>query len=99
MTEINMAAVRRRFLLSPDCANRDPFRGRPLDLAPGQSRVPLVPAKGYGDLSFDPSTVHNGDPEGTKVVDPSEYRRRWREAVQQALGNLVEIRLDDDSRD
>ncbi len=96
-----MAAVRRRFLLSPDCANRDPFRGLPFDYPPGHSRFPLIPIDRYGDLSFDPSDVQNGATERSVTAttdEQREQRRRWREAVQQALGNLVEIRLDDDRR-
>lgn len=93
-----MAAAPRRFLLSPDCANRDPFRGLPSAFPTGHSRFPLVPVAGYGDLSFDPSSVQNGDTEEADVALTAEQRRRWREAVQQALGNLVEIRVDDHSR-
>ncbi len=93
-----MAAARRRFLLSPDCANRDPFRGLPPAFPTGHSRFPLVPVVAYGDLSFDPSSVQNGAPEEMDAAMTDEQRRRWREAVQQALGNLVEMRLDDDSR-
>ena len=92
-----MTAVNRRFLLSPDCANRDPYRGLPLDYPPGHSRFPIVPVEQYGDLSFDPSIVQNGDTEEIATMT-DEQRPRWREAVQQALGNLVEIRLDGDRR-
>jgi hypothetical protein len=91
-----MSFVNRK-LLSPDCANRDPFRGLPYDFPAGHSRFPIVPVDGYGDLSFDPSRVQNGDAEGMKAAPlTEEQRRRWREAVQQALGNLVEIRVDEE---
>lgn len=88
-----MAHEHHRFRLSADCANRDPFRGQPFDYPTGHSRFPIVPVKAYGDLSFDPSNVQNGETEGTKA-SMTEQRRRWREAMQQALGNLVEIDLD-----
>jgi hypothetical protein len=84
----------RRFLLSPDGANRDPFRGLPSDFPSGHSRFPMVPVRGYGDLSFDPANVQNCKVERSQGLSISE-QLRWREAVQQALGDLVEIRLTD----
>jgi hypothetical protein len=83
------------FIFSPDGANRDPFRPfrtwKEDTFPPGHSRFPLLPAEQYGDLSFETALGENADPEERKVVPTLEQRVAWRDAMTQALGDLVEV--------
>jgi hypothetical protein len=78
-------------MLSPDCANRDPFHGLPYDFPPGHSRFPIDPSKGYSGLSFDPSFSENADTEAVQVVMTKADRSAWRDAMALSLGDLIVV--------
>ena len=86
-----METRRRRFIFSPDCANRDPFRGLPDDFPLNHSRFPPVPCKKYGSLSFNEPLGENADQE--ERIDEMTARERgaWRNAMMFALGDRVDI--------
>jgi len=83
--------TRRRFIFSPDCANRDPFRGLPDDFPFGHSRFPPVPCEQYGVLSFKEPLGENAGQEERNVKMTASERRAWRNAMMFAFGDLVEI--------
>jgi len=81
----------RRFMMWPDCANRDPFRGLPPDFPAGHSRFPVVPSAGYSGLSFDPSFGENARPEEQMNGMTTAERRAWHDAMLQSIGDLIEV--------
>jgi hypothetical protein len=76
--------------LRADYRNRNPFKGLPHDFPSGHSRFDIVPAKGYGDLSFDPPIGDNAAAEEGAVSMTLEQRASWRHVMHEALGKLLD---------
>lgn len=82
--------------LRADYVNRETFHGSHTAPA-GHSRFPIVPSSGYGGLSFDPSMRHNptaNAPSG-KSTKAESQQEAWLRAIEQSLGNLIEIPIVD----
>ncbi|HEY0156661.1 MAG TPA: hypothetical protein VGF28_05150 [Thermoanaerobaculia bacterium] len=75
--------------LKPNLTNKNPYRALPANYPSMHSRFPIVPSKGYGQLSFDPGIDENGPTEGQHEEMTPESRRVWREFMLAAVGNAV----------
>jgi hypothetical protein len=86
------SSMRRQFgPLKPDFENTNPYRGLPADLPSFHSRFPIVPSAGYGGLSFLPEVGENTHTEGKKKQLEADERAAWRDAMREAVGDVVDI--------